>query len=519
MTADPRRGPVAIVVPGGRHPACEAYREQIRALAAEVVASGRPLHEIRLGTFGIDGQSSDSDSGDTWATSGSPAVPVGPGVLAPGSTVARLLGRFADIAGCTVVAPRHGGLLWAVAAQRRQGAAFLDTALVVVGPPAADQRENEGRRVGSLEEAVGDQLERAVLEQCAATVDIGHRGHAALSAPPPPLPAPGPSVEAITAIITHYERPALVRRALDSLLAQSRLPEEIIVVDDGSTDAASVENLRAIEDLQIEVPIRVLRQENQGLGAARNHGLRAAVHDVVAFLDDDDEAEPDYLRRMAAAMEATGAVAVAVGFKVFPDTLGCLAALEESSQWLFAAEAGSLSALDNFIGGATAMFRRGPVLDLGGFHQHRTLAYEDWQLLSRLLLSGHHVETVPQPLLRYRVSSDSMLRTFPVGASHDLVLQAHAEVLPEAIREWPFLLCGLHAELVRQHRVAGDLEERMQQLHRELLSAEHEVQRLRQVEANHHLVLRSTSWQAARLLMKAETSRRMLWSRLHRSRS
>jgi hypothetical protein len=86
----------------------------------------------------------------------------------------------------------------------------------------------------------------------------------------------------ISVVIPTYNRAAMVANAVQSALAQSRPADEIIVVDDGSRD-------RTPEVLfQFGDRIRWVRQENQGVSAARNHGIRLATGDWIAFLDSDD---------------------------------------------------------------------------------------------------------------------------------------------------------------------------------------------------------------------------------------
>lgn len=101
----------------------------------------------------------------------------------------------------------------------------------------------------------------------------------------------------ISAIIPIYNRANLVGRALDSVLAQSIAPQEIIVVDDGSTDG--VETL-----LRENYPaVKYIRQENRGPSAARNTGIKAARGEWLAFLDSDDEWLPRKLEQQVAALK------------------------------------------------------------------------------------------------------------------------------------------------------------------------------------------------------------------------
>lgn len=94
----------------------------------------------------------------------------------------------------------------------------------------------------------------------------------------------------ISVIIPVFNRPDKIRSALNSVLSQSEPPLEIIVVDDGSTDETT-DVLNAYVGR-----LKVIRQENRGVSAARNRGIRAARGDWIAFLDSDDAWLPDKLK-------------------------------------------------------------------------------------------------------------------------------------------------------------------------------------------------------------------------------
>jgi len=84
-------------------------------------------------------------------------------------------------------------------------------------------------------------------------------------------------------VIPTYNREASIQRTLDSCLGQSFSDLELIVVDDGSTDA-TLARLRSIDDPRLVV----VAQDNAGPASARNHGMRVARGDYIAFLDSDD---------------------------------------------------------------------------------------------------------------------------------------------------------------------------------------------------------------------------------------
>jgi glycosyltransferase involved in cell wall biosynthesis len=95
----------------------------------------------------------------------------------------------------------------------------------------------------------------------------------------------------VTVIIPTYNRAELLTQSLDSVLQQTRPPDEVIVVDDGSTDNTAEVLERYGER------VRCMRQENAGRSAARNRAMRALNTDYLWTMDDDDVALPDALEQ------------------------------------------------------------------------------------------------------------------------------------------------------------------------------------------------------------------------------
>ncbi len=94
----------------------------------------------------------------------------------------------------------------------------------------------------------------------------------------------------ISVIIPAYNAGEYIARAIDIVLAQSRNADEIIVVDDGSTDNTSE------VVAQYESKVKYIRQDNAGASVARNTGIEAATGEWIAFLDADDEWLPEKLK-------------------------------------------------------------------------------------------------------------------------------------------------------------------------------------------------------------------------------
>ncbi len=99
----------------------------------------------------------------------------------------------------------------------------------------------------------------------------------------------------ISVVIPLYNKAGRIGRALKSVFAQSLLPLEVIVVDDGSTDGGAAE----VEAMASSL-VRVVRQPNAGVSAARNLGAQLAQGEFIALLDADDWWDEGFLRHIAA---------------------------------------------------------------------------------------------------------------------------------------------------------------------------------------------------------------------------
>jgi len=97
----------------------------------------------------------------------------------------------------------------------------------------------------------------------------------------------------ISVVIPLFNKEAAVECTLRSVLRQTRHPDEVIIVDDGSSDASLAVAERLLKAEPTQIPVRIIPQENQGVSAARNRGADEAQSNYIAFLDADDEWLPD----------------------------------------------------------------------------------------------------------------------------------------------------------------------------------------------------------------------------------
>jgi len=105
----------------------------------------------------------------------------------------------------------------------------------------------------------------------------------------------------VSVIIPAYNAGQYVERSLASIEAQTRKPNEVIVIDDGSTDGTG--NL--VKQFSGKSGLRIVfgQQENKGPGAARNRGIKSSSGDIIVFLDADDTIYPDFLESVICGLE------------------------------------------------------------------------------------------------------------------------------------------------------------------------------------------------------------------------
>ena len=173
----------------------------------------------------------------------------------------------------------------------------------------------------------------------------------------------------VSVVIPAYNVEKYIGRAIDSVLAQTRRPDEIIIVDDGSTDSTA----EVIKSYGSKV--RFIRQENGGASVARNTGIEAATGQWIAFLDADDEWLPEKLQlQIEHLMRNPDLVWSATNYEIRPmDGMPPKLAFEPGRSGFLCTGAERLeSYLDAVATGLalstiTIMVRRSVIIDVGMF--------------------------------------------------------------------------------------------------------------------------------------------------------
>jgi glycosyltransferase involved in cell wall biosynthesis len=204
-------------------------------------------------------------------------------------------------------------------------------------------------------------------------------------------------VPTVGVVITTYNHAHFLGEALASVCAQTRAADAIVVVDDGSDDdpAEVVARFRGV---------RCIRQDNRGLAAARNAGLRASSTRYVMFLDADDRLEPRAIEEGLACFGRAPDSGFVYGGHLFVDRDGN----KTGERFEPPGESAYLHLLRcNFIGmHGTVMYRRDVLEAIGGFDE-RLRRCEDYDVYLRIARQ-HPITGYPDLVAAYRLHGENM---------------------------------------------------------------------------------------------------------------
>lgn len=208
----------------------------------------------------------------------------------------------------------------------------------------------------------------------------------------------------VSAIITAYNSEMFIADAISSVLGQSRLPDDILVVDDGSTDKT-----RAIVDSFSQRGVRYLYQENQGPGAARNYGLRETSGDLVAFLDADDIWLKDKTEIQLQFLSDHPDVALVAGFawwwNVTTNQCSTVGDVPPSIEALRR----DMMVYNKLGNPSRVMIRRSALAEVGVFDP--TIRWgQDWDLFNRIVMR-YNAAIQPIPVIVYRWHEKNLSHT------------------------------------------------------------------------------------------------------------
>ena len=238
----------------------------------------------------------------------------------------------------------------------------------------------------------------------------------------------------ISVVIPLYNKEAEVGRAVLSVVKQSLAPREIIVVDDGSTDGSRAVVQRIIEE-HPEACIRLIVQDNAGVSAARNRGIREAQGDFVALLDADDAWLTGYIAEICRLMEYyPDADAYSTAFNIVSGE-SCVAAPVPTSEGYIDVASEALCGRYPIIP-STATLRRSMLLEVGGFPEGMRIGEDQW-LWVRMVQCGARFCFSPMSLVRYsRTASNRSASIYRAEHSEHSIEELYNPEQSESLNEY-----------------------------------------------------------------------------------
>jgi glycosyltransferase involved in cell wall biosynthesis len=253
----------------------------------------------------------------------------------------------------------------------------------------------------------------------------------------------------ISVVVPTFNHGALLRRAVGALMRQNPAPQEIIIIDDGSTDNSP----DVIRLLQASLPCihAIVHKENKGVVMAMNEGLRLARGDLVYFAAADDFCLPVLFATAEAALRRFRSAAFFCGRVVMVDgsgrILGFRPFMLPSARpgLLTPADARDrLAVSDHWCVGPAVIYRRDRLLEMGGFNETMG-SFTDGFVVRRLALE-HGFYFDPAVVVAWQISPQSLSARTALSATDNTKLIARACSLVRTT--FPIDVSGAYAELL-----------------------------------------------------------------------
>jgi glycosyltransferase involved in cell wall biosynthesis len=239
----------------------------------------------------------------------------------------------------------------------------------------------------------------------------------------------------LSVVIPYFQLPDFITETVDSALASTLKDIEVIIVDDGSADTRSPEVLAVLE---ARSQVRVLRQENAGVAAARNFGVANARANYVALLDADDLVMPTYYERCVALLDLYDNVGFVGSWNDDFDEQGTI------RHWPTFNPEPPMQLIFNTTN-CQGLVTRKEAYNIGGGHDSGLKMFlDDWEAVISMLANGVRGIMIPAPLFRYRIRQGSIFRSKADQwlINYEYIISKHKKFYLEYAEE---IICFLNA--------------------------------------------------------------------------
>lgn len=240
----------------------------------------------------------------------------------------------------------------------------------------------------------------------------------------------------VSIIMPCYNDGQYVRQAVNSILEQTYINWELIIVDDGSDDEKTIEVLKELHHKKI----RIFHNNHQGVVSARNLGIKNAIGKYIIPVDADDIAEPTLIEKYVSVAEKNSNIGIVY----------CLCEYFDMRHGVYQLPDYSIvnMLISNCINN-TSLFRRDDWIKVGGYNPNMEIGCEDYDFWLSILELGREVQLVPEVLLHYRVKQGKG-RTIEIGNQRELeisrrIFENHRELYH---KYWDEIIIGEKTKII-----------------------------------------------------------------------
>jgi glycosyltransferase involved in cell wall biosynthesis len=238
----------------------------------------------------------------------------------------------------------------------------------------------------------------------------------------------------ISVVIPFYNGERFLDEALQSVMTQILRPCEVIIIDDGSAESAS----EYLKQIQMDIPTHIVKQQNAGQSAARNHGVRLSIGDYIAFLDQDDVWYPLHLKKLFEPFRSKHAYRLGWVYSNFDEIdenshLVHLNFLDGAKKQHPKCCIRDIISRDCFVLPSASLLLKEAFQELGGFDE-RLCGYEDDDLFRRFFSAKWRHHYVSKASCAWRIHTDSTTQSPRMDKSRKIYVSILLEAFPDSPR-------------------------------------------------------------------------------------
>lgn len=244
----------------------------------------------------------------------------------------------------------------------------------------------------------------------------------------------------VSVCIPYYNYGKYLSQLLESIEKSIYKNYEVILVNDGSTEAHSKAVFKDMKKKYNLSNWHFYEKDNTGIGHTRNFSVEKSKGDYIIFMDADNIATPNMIYDFLYGILKSGTDCLTCHFSAFKGDNSAGSKTKIEYKYIPIGSALEAGCIQNVFGDGNFIIKKKVFLEVGGFKEDRTTSWEDYDFLVRLNLLGYKQDVIPKSLFWYRVTEEGFSRNTQIYKNRQRVLKAYYDNSPPYFR---FLLNSL----------------------------------------------------------------------------